>query len=66
MRKDQGLTREDRVVLSYKTDDALLQSVFTEFKDELMSSVLADDVVEGSGEKVELSGSVVELGLKKV
>ncbi|KKT05031.1 MAG: hypothetical protein UV82_C0002G0001, partial [Candidatus Magasanikbacteria bacterium GW2011_GWD2_43_18] len=43
-----------------------LQSVFTEFKDELMSSVLADDVVEGSGEKVELSGSVVELGLKKV
>ncbi|KKT04991.1 MAG: Isoleucine-tRNA ligase, partial [Candidatus Magasanikbacteria bacterium GW2011_GWD2_43_18] len=56
MRKDQGLTREDRVVLSYKTDDALLQSVFTEFKDELMSSVLADDVVEGSGEKVELSG----------
>ncbi|PIR74910.1 MAG: isoleucine--tRNA ligase, partial [Candidatus Magasanikbacteria bacterium CG10_big_fil_rev_8_21_14_0_10_43_9] len=31
MRKDQGLTREDRVVLSYKTDDVVLASVFTDF-----------------------------------
>jgi hypothetical protein len=46
MRKEQGLTREDRVVLSYKTDDALLASVFTDFADELKASVLADDVLE--------------------
>ena len=66
MRKDQGLTREDRVVLLYKTDDAFLQSVFIDFKEELMSSVLADDIVEGDGENVGLSGHEVRLGLKKV
>jgi isoleucyl-tRNA synthetase len=64
MRKEQGLTREDRVVLSYKTDDALLASVFTDFADELKASVLAGEVVVGEGESVEIDGRVIQLGLK--
>ncbi len=65
MRKEQGLTREDRVVLSYKTDDALLASVFTDFAEELKVSVLADEIVEGEGAEVEVDKRVLQLQIVK-
>jgi len=63
MRKEQGLTREDRVVLVYKTDDVLLTSVFVDFTDELKASVLADEVREGTDvdNMVEIDGRVLYL-----
>lgn len=64
MRKEQGLTREDRVVLVYKTDDALLASVFVDFRDELKASVLADDIVEGDGDDMEIDGRALQLAFK--
>ncbi len=66
MRKEQGLTRHDRVVLSYKTDDELLKSVFTDFVEELKVSVVADEVVEGGGEVVEVDKRELQLGIEKV
>jgi isoleucyl-tRNA synthetase len=70
MRKEQGLTREDRVVLSYKTDDALLASVFTDFAGELKASVLADDVLEGdpsadAQDTVQIDGRGLQISLQK-
>jgi isoleucyl-tRNA synthetase len=70
MRKEQGLTREDRVVLSYKTDDALLASVFTDFADELKASVLADDVVVDSStdaqDTIQIDGRGLQISLQKI
>jgi isoleucyl-tRNA synthetase len=63
MRKEQGLTRHDRVILSYKTDDELLKSVFTDFVEELKVSVLADEVKEGGGTKIEIDGRTAQLSL---
>ncbi|PIR77054.1 MAG: hypothetical protein COU30_04565 [Candidatus Magasanikbacteria bacterium CG10_big_fil_rev_8_21_14_0_10_38_6] len=66
MRKDQGLTREHRIVVGYHTDDALLKSVFVDFADELKAQVLADDIVVSSdGEVVDLEGIAVTLSVVK-
>ena len=41
MRKEQGLTVNDKVAVRYHTDDALLAAVFKDFAAEIKSSVLA-------------------------
>jgi len=67
IRKDRGLTREDRVEVTYHTEDYLLQSIFLDFADELKKSVLADEIVEDGGEEsVEIDGIRVDLGVRKV
>lgn len=66
MRKDQGLTREDRIVVEYATDDPALRSVFETYEEELRASVLADAVVVSSaGDHIEIGGAPMSLRIQK-
>ncbi|MCF6276940.1 MAG: isoleucine--tRNA ligase [Candidatus Magasanikbacteria bacterium] len=67
LRKEQGLTREDRVVITYHTEDFLLQSVFEKFAEDIKKGVLADEILQDGGEKSVKIGDVeIELGVRKV
>lgn len=64
MRKDQKLTINDTVVIKYDTNDDLLNSVFTDYKDEIMKSVLAEKIEAGTeGEEVEIGGGKLKLSV---
>ncbi len=49
MRKDAGLTVQDTITLIYKTEDAVLKSVFADYADQLKKQVLAEKIEEGDG-----------------
>ncbi len=68
MRKDQGLTIEDKVVVKYFTESELLKNVLTKYIEELKQSVLADEVVEteNDGAEVEIGKEKIRFGVKKV
>ncbi len=66
MRKEQGLSREHQVRVSYRTDDELLKSVFVDFDEELKRLVLAKGIEEGEGEEKKVDGRVVYLMVTKV
>ena len=65
MRKEQKLTIEDTVKVKYSTDDELLQSVFTDFAEELKKSVLATELKEGGEEEKEIDGKKIKLSVIK-
>lgn len=66
LRKDQGLTREDRITVQYQTDSDLLKEVIDMYKNELQESVLADAIAEGKAEhNLDLSGESISLSLSK-
>lgn len=48
MRKDAGLSIQDRIVLHWESENAEAKSAMEKFKDELMKDVLANEVIEGS------------------
>jgi len=54
MRKDQGLTIADVVVVEYYVEDELLKSVFDEYGEEIKKQVLAKELVH---EKIKLEES---------
>ena len=66
VRKDQKLTISDRVSIKYQTNDELLNSVFTEYADEIKKSVLAGSLEEGSGEDKEIDGVKVSILVEKL
>ncbi len=66
MRKDQGLTIDDRVVLEYHTDDDLLNAVFSDYGDELKRKVLADDLKDGGSEEIKIDGKIVKFSIVNV
>jgi hypothetical protein len=62
IRKEKGYTREDRITIVYSTMSELVQATMNESRDELMHSVLADDISVGDAEtEVELNGEVISL-----
>jgi isoleucyl-tRNA synthetase len=65
-RKDQKLTIQDRVVVTYETDDEVLKQVFAELADEIKKSVLADSLLDGDneGEEADLGGHKIKLWIK--
>jgi isoleucyl-tRNA synthetase len=66
MRKEMNLTVQDPVVIEYATSDELLQSVLSEYADELKKSVLATELRQGTGEKeVEIDGKKISLSVQK-
>lgn len=56
MRKDQGLTINDSVVVAYRTHDDELKNVFVQYHEEIKKGVLARELVE---EKIDLDASDV-------
>jgi isoleucyl-tRNA synthetase len=67
IRKEQKLTINDMVVIGYETDDAVLQSVFVDFADELKKSVLAKELKKSvsGGVEVDLDGRKLRLSVDK-
>jgi isoleucyl-tRNA synthetase len=49
MRKDEGLTVQDAIVLSYATEDAALRDIFASYADEIRTGVLASEIREAAG-----------------
>lgn len=67
LRKDQGLTRDDSISISYKTDDSLLLSVLHEFETELKESTRAVSITPGEeGEALSLDDHAIILKVEKV
>ncbi|OGH67037.1 MAG: hypothetical protein A3B90_03225, partial [Candidatus Magasanikbacteria bacterium RIFCSPHIGHO2_02_FULL_41_13] len=50
IRKEQGLTLQDTVLLEYSTESEVLRQVFAEFEGQIKKSVLATTLQEGSGD----------------
>ncbi|MBU0661322.1 isoleucine--tRNA ligase [Patescibacteria group bacterium] len=65
MRKEKGFTREDRVVVHYKVEDELLSSVFSDYAEEIKSSVLADSLDVGEGEEAKVGDVMMQLQVEK-
>lgn len=63
MRKEMGLTIQDRVVVVYTTEDAILQEVFSQYDKEIMKSVLADSLRPGEGKECEIDGRKVQIDI---
>jgi isoleucyl-tRNA synthetase len=62
IRKEKGYTREDRITVVYSTTSELVQATISESRNELMHSVLADDITVGDAEtEVELNREVISL-----
>lgn len=66
MRKDAGLTIQDRIVLKYRSSDEMLAGVFTEFADDIRTQVLADRLEDGGEVVVAIDGRQVHLSIEKV
>ncbi len=67
VRKDMGLTVQDRVAVVYETFDEMLKTVFAEYGEELKKSILATELREGNAEKqVEIDGKVCLISMEKV
>lgn len=70
LRKNAGLTINDRIVLSWQSDSRMIKDVFTRFGSDIKKETLADSVTEGvlSGsepEKISLNNEVVSLLIAK-
>ncbi|MEI8361120.1 MAG: isoleucine--tRNA ligase [bacterium] len=70
LRKNAGLTIEDRIVLHFESSDKRINDTIEIYKQALMKDVLANDIVVGKSEvliekKVVVNGAEVWLGLQK-
>jgi isoleucyl-tRNA synthetase len=66
MRKDAGLTIQDRIVLKYSTTDDMLARVWTEFAKDICAQVLAERIENGGETEFEFDGQKVLLGIEKI
>ncbi len=70
LRKEAGLTINDKVVIYYQTEAALVKQVIVKFKGDLLKNTIAGEVILGRAEdglivkEVEVNGHKVYLGLK--
>jgi len=67
LRKDSGLTVNDKVDLVYETDDAELAGALSQYGEEVKNSVLATSLVAGTGEtELAVSGRVLRVKMTKI
>jgi len=69
MRKEQGLTINDRVIVKYQTDNQELDLVFKDFEKEIKNSVLASEILTGQDLEVveiEIGDNKVKLIVQKI
>ncbi|MDP2684429.1 MAG: isoleucine--tRNA ligase [bacterium] len=65
IRKEKGLTRENRVRVVYETKDEELKAVFEEFNEEIKKQVLAEELKAGVGEvEVDINEKKIKLNIK--
>jgi len=68
MRKNQKMTINDQVVVKYRTENEVLESVFSAYTEEIKKSVLAKELLadkEVTGEGVEIDGQKLFLSVEK-
>ncbi|MSU75243.1 MAG: isoleucine--tRNA ligase [Candidatus Magasanikbacteria bacterium] len=67
MRKEQKLTINDQVVVSYATSDADLLTVFEKYNDELKRSVLATALKPGAadGQEVTIENKAIKISISR-
>lgn len=66
MRKEQGLTINDEIVVKYFTNDEELKTIFSEFAEDLKKSVLARDLIfSDSGVEIKIDNYSLKLSLEK-
>jgi isoleucyl-tRNA synthetase len=68
MRKDQGLTIEDKVKVVFQTESGELKEVLEKFGEEIKKNTLTEVIEEGGGEGVEkkVDEFVVKLTVTKI
>ena len=68
IRKNLGLTINDRVNVFYSTDSPDIKNAIEKFKTALTKSVLANEIVEeeNNGEDVNVNESVVKIFIEKI
>lgn len=68
MRKNAGLTIQDRIILSWQSDSELIKNVFIKMAEELKKDVLCEEILESEveGENIKMNGEMVKLGIKKI
>ncbi|OGH87443.1 MAG: hypothetical protein A3J93_02830 [Candidatus Magasanikbacteria bacterium RIFOXYC2_FULL_42_28] len=67
MRKETGLTVNDKVDLVYETDDTELADALSQYGEEVKSSVLAASLATGTGEtELAVSGRVLRVKMIKI
>jgi len=66
LRKNAGLTIQDRIILSWQSDSELVKKVFTEMAEGLKKDVLCEKIVEEAvaGEEARVNGEKIKLGIK--
>ncbi|MEK7623185.1 MAG: isoleucine--tRNA ligase [Patescibacteria group bacterium] len=67
MRKDAGLTVQDRVTIQYDTEDAVLGEVLRDFSEELKKATLADQIqkMPKNGQKMVVDEREITLKIEK-
>ena len=68
MRKDAGLTVQDRVTIQYDTEDAVLGEVLRDFSEELKKATLADQIqkMPKNGQKMVVDEREITLKIEKM
>ncbi len=68
MRKNAGLTIQDKIILSWQSNSLLIKRVFSEMAEELKKDTLSSKIVEGEvqGKQAEVNGEKAILGIKKI
>ncbi|MEI6597018.1 MAG: isoleucine--tRNA ligase [bacterium] len=68
LRKNAGLTIQDRIILSWQSDSEMIKNVFTKMAEELKKDTLTEKIIEREivGEEVKVNGEMVKLEIKKI
>ncbi len=67
IRKEKGLTVEDKIRLVYRAEESEVKNIFEKYKREIAKTVLADEIVSGEGEKrIKFDDSVIYITVEKV
>ncbi|MBT7754956.1 MAG: class I tRNA ligase family protein, partial [Candidatus Magasanikbacteria bacterium] len=66
IRKEQGFTREHEIIVSYSTEDTMLNEVFIEYAGDIQKSVLAKEIKDGGEKDVTINNALVKLSVEKI
>ena len=71
LRKDAGLTIQDKAVVYWESDDQMIKDVFSKMANEIMRDTLSTEVIEGIVNNVDIQKEIkvnevkIFLGIKK-